>query len=498
MNESTDPELLRAYASRRSEAAFAEIVRRHIDFVHSAAVRLVNDPHLAKDVSQAVFTALAKDAGKLAKHPVLAGWLHRTTRNIAAQTVRTDIRRREREKQAAAMHELSQTDPSWKEIAPHLDAALGDLSAADRDAVLLRYFENKPAQEMALIFGITAEAAQKRVSRAVEKLREILAKRGLTAGAAGLAEVISASAVQAAPAGLSACISTKVTSGAVVITKGIAITYIQKFLLATITVVVGAFIYQSRQLSHARNELARVSARAATADRSHVGTAERNQEKGRTRTGKSSDASAPFLRMAYGEGDGDESAVEGREPPMSYISSGGMLSSSLIRNFGLSKEQFVGTQLVVSEHWRTMAAWAAKSVFRDEAASDADADGANIYRLPAMEELRRKVLLDKFAQDLRNASHVEAGIAIMAGLKNNNSFASMGKYDVVLKFTPLLSQQLERGTLKPLGLPQVIPKDASVKYTFFNPKSSNEVLSSTGNDMSEINETFGNIFRLDE
>ena len=207
MNALSDPQLLRAYAERRSEAAFAELVRRHIDFVHSAALRMVNDSHLAKDVTQGVFVALAKDANKLTERPVLSGWLHRTARNIAAQAIRTEVRRRNREQEAATMNELPETEAAWEEIAPHLDAALADLSEPDRDAVLLRYFENKPAQEMAAILGISAEAAQKRVSRAVEKLRENFAKRGITAGTAGLASVISANAVQAAPVGLAVTVS---------------------------------------------------------------------------------------------------------------------------------------------------------------------------------------------------------------------------------------------------------------------------------------------------
>lgn len=97
MNARSDPQLLRAYAEGRSEAAFAELVQRHIDLVHSAAVRMVNDPHLAKDVSQGVFVALAKNAAKLTGHPVLSGWLYLTARNIAAQTVRAEVRRRSRE-----------------------------------------------------------------------------------------------------------------------------------------------------------------------------------------------------------------------------------------------------------------------------------------------------------------------------------------------------------------------------------------------------------------
>ena len=97
-------------------------------------------------------------------------------------------------------------DADWEHIAPHLDAALGELSEPDRDAVLLRYFERKSAREMAQTLGISDEAAQKRVSRAVERLREFFAKRGITVGASGLVVVISANAVQAAPAGLSTAI----------------------------------------------------------------------------------------------------------------------------------------------------------------------------------------------------------------------------------------------------------------------------------------------------
>jgi len=84
VNAQSDPQLLRAYAERRSEAAFAELVRRHIDLVHSAAFRMVNDSHLAKDVSQGVFVALAKDAGKLTNHPVLSGWLPQTDLRLSS------------------------------------------------------------------------------------------------------------------------------------------------------------------------------------------------------------------------------------------------------------------------------------------------------------------------------------------------------------------------------------------------------------------------------
>jgi RNA polymerase sigma factor (sigma-70 family) len=212
-----DSQLLLAYAERRSEAAFTELVRRHVDLVHSAALRITNDPHLAKDVAQGVFAALARQAGSLAGHGALVGWLHRTTRNIAAHSIRTESRRRMRERQAAAMNQTPDSgDSSWQQIAPFLDAALADLATADRDAILLRYFENKSAREVADQLAISTEAAQKRVNRAVERLRENFAKRGITASAAGLAGTISSHAVQAAPPGLAALVSTSALTGAAI------------------------------------------------------------------------------------------------------------------------------------------------------------------------------------------------------------------------------------------------------------------------------------------
>jgi RNA polymerase sigma factor (sigma-70 family) len=113
VKDQTDAQLLSAYLQRRSEPAFAELVRRHVDLVFSAAQRMVCDGHLAEDVTQGVFLALAKRADELKDRAVLSGWLLRTAQNIAAQTVRTDVRRRKREQEAAAMNELfsSESDP---------------------------------------------------------------------------------------------------------------------------------------------------------------------------------------------------------------------------------------------------------------------------------------------------------------------------------------------------------------------------------------------------
>jgi RNA polymerase sigma factor (sigma-70 family) len=203
VNSRTDQELLLEYSAHRSEAAFAELVRRHLDLVYSSALRMVCDTHLAEDVTQGVFVALAQNARQLGDRAILSGWLHRAAQNLEANTVRCAVRRRAREQEAAAMNKSlsAETDASWKDIAPHLDAALGELAEADRDALLLRYFERKSAQEMAQVLGISDVAAQKRVSRAVDRLREFFAKRGVTVSAGGLVVLISANVVLVAPAG---------------------------------------------------------------------------------------------------------------------------------------------------------------------------------------------------------------------------------------------------------------------------------------------------------
>jgi RNA polymerase sigma factor (sigma-70 family) len=265
----TDPQLLNEYARQGSEDAFAELVHRHIDFIHSAAVRMVCDTQLAGDVTQGVFLALAQNASQLSDRAVLSGWLHRTTQNLAANAVRADVRRRAREQEAAAMNELlvPEPDAAWEDIAPRLDAALNELEEPDREALLLRYFEHKSAREMAPILGISDEAAQKRVNRAVERLRDLIAKRGVTVGAAGLLVLISTNAVQSAPAGLAAMtISTALsgtatfTSAVIATTKTIAMTTLQKTLVASLAAAfvaaIGAGLFQAHQNSRLSDQVA--------------------------------------------------------------------------------------------------------------------------------------------------------------------------------------------------------------------------------------------------
>ena len=256
MIDLTDQQLLRDYAERRSEAAFAELARRHVDLVYSAALRMVRQGHLAEDVTQSVFLTLAQNAPRLRNLRALPGWLHHTTQHLAANAVRAEVRRRAREQEAAAMNELlaSESSPSWELIAPHLDAALGELNQSDRDAILLRYFANKSLREVGQALGTSDDTAQKRVSRAMERLRESFVRRGVTVGASGLVVLISAHAVQAAPVGLTLTISTAATlagtsfasAATATATKAMALATLQKTIIGlALALTVGTGIYQA-------------------------------------------------------------------------------------------------------------------------------------------------------------------------------------------------------------------------------------------------------------
>ncbi len=193
-------ELLRSYARTGSEEAFTELVRRHVNLVYSAALRQVGgDAHLAQDVAQTVFSELANKAASLSNCNSLSGWLYTSAYFAASKVARTEHRRRQREEQfmrEPAQHSTPEAD--WEKLRPALDTVMHELNETDREAVLLRYFENRAFAEVGSRLNLNENAARMRVERALEKLRALLTKRGIATGAA-LASVISANAVQTAP-----------------------------------------------------------------------------------------------------------------------------------------------------------------------------------------------------------------------------------------------------------------------------------------------------------
>src|SRR5215475_8830510 len=157
MADESDQILVRAYIRERCEASFSELVHRHIDFVHSTALRILRDRVLAEDVTQRVFLSVAQHSAKLQERTSLTGWLHETARNLAINTVRSEERRRQREQEAATMSQIDANDSEtlWEQIAPRLDDALAQLSASERDVVLWRYFERRTAEQIGERLGLT-------------------------------------------------------------------------------------------------------------------------------------------------------------------------------------------------------------------------------------------------------------------------------------------------------------------------------------------------------
>jgi RNA polymerase sigma factor (sigma-70 family) len=211
-----DMALVREYAASQSEPAFAELVARHLNFVYSSALRRTGDAQLAGDVAQAVFIILARKAGSLGAGTVLTGWLYRTTQFAAADAVKQHRRRQQREQEAFMQSHLNSggdaSSPAageeiWKQIAPVLEAALDQLNARDRDAVLLRFFANKKLAEVGRALGVSEDGARVRVNRALDKLRQLFAKRGVDSTADAITSSIAANSIQVAPVALAAAVT---------------------------------------------------------------------------------------------------------------------------------------------------------------------------------------------------------------------------------------------------------------------------------------------------
>ena len=244
----SDAELLQRYVEGGSHAAFTQLVQRHVDLVYSVARRHVGSNQLAEDVAQAVFLDLARNAARVKPGTPLIAWLHLVSRRTAIDAIRRESRRRAREHQAAilasaepAQSAMPLPSPEWAALEPLLDEAVEALPPADRTAILLRFFENKSLREVGTALGASDDAAQKRVTRALDQLRSFFLRRGIATTSAALAADLSAHGIFSAPAALGTAISSATATTALAgvgfgAAHNLAMTSLQK------TLVAGAFV----------------------------------------------------------------------------------------------------------------------------------------------------------------------------------------------------------------------------------------------------------------
>jgi len=214
----TDNQLLEKYARHGSETAFRELVERHINLVYSAAVRESRgNASVAEDITQAVFTELARRAANLLGHPAITGWLYTCVRRMTANVRRAEERRERREQEAFDMNQFLNSDRSdnlWRELWPVLDDVMHELEEEDRTLMVLRFFEGRNFREVGAVFGLSENAARMRVERSLEKLRGLLSQRGVTSTASALAVVLTAGAATAAPSALASTVAAAAVSAA--------------------------------------------------------------------------------------------------------------------------------------------------------------------------------------------------------------------------------------------------------------------------------------------
>lgn len=262
----SDHDLLQRYARAGDQAAFTELVARHLNLVYSAARRQVHPPQLAEDVTQSVFLDLARRARDFPSGQPLSPWLHVVTRRTAIDVIRRESRRHAREQTALEIAAMNTPDSSWSHLEPLLDEAVAALRAPDRTALVLRFFENKNLREIGTALGTNEDAAQKRVSRALDQLRTLLVRRGLPITAAGLATNLSAHAILTAPAALVGTISASVIAtlpvAALVGAQTLAMTTLQKSLAASLLALgLGAGLYEATIYARQTSDLATLTSR---------------------------------------------------------------------------------------------------------------------------------------------------------------------------------------------------------------------------------------------
>ena len=236
--------LVREFAVSGSDAVFTSLVERHINLVYSVALRRLGNPHEAEEVAQVVFIILARKAGSLGQKTILSGWLYQAAQLTAANFQRARMRRQHREQEAFMQFTQESESPAWPQLSPFLEDAMARLRQKERDAIVLRFFENRTVAEVAIALGLGEAAAQKRLNRATDKLRNFFASRGIQVSTHGMLHSIGNQAVQIAPAGLASSIAAAkgVAAGGSTLTLMKGVLKIMAWTKAKTTIVTGVAV----------------------------------------------------------------------------------------------------------------------------------------------------------------------------------------------------------------------------------------------------------------
>ena len=437
-----DDELFRIFLTKGEESPFAELVRRHLGLVHSAAMRITCQPALAEDVSQLVFIKLAQVRSPLATGLSIVTWLHRTTRSTAIDLVRAESRRRKREKTAASLA-MDQTLIPWDEISPILDDVINKLAEDERHAVLCRFFEGQSHADIARTLGVSQDAARMRVNRALEKVRTMLEKKGITTTASALAVALPSQVFATLPTGLALTVANTalaslthslpiITIGIVTMTKKTAIT-ITALLIASAGTATYLKLKPAPSVEHSGAILQKDlmdSSRAKRSDTSQTTNSPSRAE--RERIAKHNEMLERLGREASAAAQKSFAASRSAPAPIISISSGGDLNPSVIESLSLSASEVKSLKTVVGETQSNEAEAFAKRAERQPATEDMDKGSVQylVRARPDRGAAEMKQLGEKVGQILDESRSKQ----FMGGIGEFDIYGGFGKYDVELTF----------------------------------------------------------------
>lgn len=182
-----DADLLDRFLAQRDDAAFTALVGRHGSMVFAVCGRILGDTHAAEDAFQATFLILARRARAIRKRTSLGCWLHGVAYRAALKARARAACQRQHESEAMPP---APTDPArdvlWRDLRPVLDSTLDRLPEKYRVPLVLCYLEGRTQQEVAQLLGWRLGTLATRILRGRERLRSLLARRGVALSVAGL------------------------------------------------------------------------------------------------------------------------------------------------------------------------------------------------------------------------------------------------------------------------------------------------------------------------